>query len=355
MSYGWRPDFGVVAAEAFNSAGIPVDPTGIKVDTGYRSASAVATSLDGNLFVNAIERDNPDRTQGQLRNQYGAGPQHLFRGLLEHKSGNFSVEVNDPWGSFLRYRGLVEVEVISSPEKVNEVQRTLGRNPGDDAFKLTALQGVAGLKAGPYLDEFAEMRSPVADPEVSWTTAEHDLNPIYHTGSWLNLPPKHCRAIAGHAQKLKAKYGDRIYEPKETRPKEVTQFAIAVDNLFLHTSSYRGAVYDVEDPLFTREKFRLAVESSPAVRVWNTVHYTLEDDEQDTFLRDMKWAGVIPNELTPEQERQAAVSVGAEMVTHIAGMFLTLEEVVPKEPDTPLRRDSRMQIWRRIVDTFGRK
>lgn|GEM_PF-5520638 len=140
-----------------------------------------------------------------------------LNGLLAGWTGTYSLFGNPD----------VRISILNDPDTLNKLQRSIGRNPGVDAFEIHRSEEVAGLIDNTtYLSHFAEgMRVPVSglsDP----VHASHDVDPGDHVGGWFSIPPEFCEQIADAAKKALG------------NPENEAHIATAIDRLQECTSHY---------------------------------------------------------------------------------------------------------------------
>ncbi len=134
---------------------------------------------------------------------------------------------------------LLEVTTTTSPQGINNAQRSLGRNPGEDAFELVRIPGYSQFSAMDWLTGFANMQVPVAGLEKEFY-AQHDTDPADHVQSWVVTPPWICRKIAEQAAKLLER-SENFKNGQNISPGET--MAWTLDELALFTKPLLRAVY----------------------------------------------------------------------------------------------------------------
>lgn len=365
-----RSEFDAVAAAAFTQAGFELDSQSLQ--TGHmwyrNSYNATAESSTDGVDLHASDpgsaHDRFPRTPNILTNRLAYYSEAAFRGLLRKEVGVFEVEIPDARALYTRSQK-VEVEVVTSPTGFNRAQEILGRTPGVDAFQMTRQPGIGRLKAGPYIESFARMEAPAADlkPE-DWHNAQHDLDPLYHASSWLASPASLCTDIAARAEDIIATHGDRIHDAEDDsgRPAEIGKFVYGVDSLFEVTSRFLDLLHNIDEPYrlgsnlyYSQLHHRVPESTSALVNLYKSVmRMNGSFDRRNTkLIHVLEAIGIIPED-TPTFDRQfLAAKVAGEIVVHIAGLLLALEEVVPKESDNPRRRNARVNTLKGVVDSFA--
>jgi hypothetical protein len=128
---------------------------------------------------------------------------------------------------------VLTVETISSPDEINDLQRSLQREPGVDSFKVVRQPGRRELRDTEWVQGFMRKEVWISDhtaPGTEWRFAQHDLRANDHILSWIATPPKYVDRVADSATALSDRYGDSIGNPKRP-PKDVKEFAEAADKL----------------------------------------------------------------------------------------------------------------------------
>jgi hypothetical protein len=210
-----------------------------------------------------------------------------------------------------------KVRVQPSPDRINDVQRMLGRTPGVDAFQLTRVPDMTHYTPGEGLLSFANKEVIVSDyfnfnPDLTF----HDTNPADHVQSWLSLAPSHIAQIADRASALAEEHGERIHEDQHSRPKSVSEFAYGMDGL--------GDV--------TRYPFISALGNLTTSRLEALTPSGLVDCFEEVDVKVLRSAGLIP-ELTSlttgSEQRLALQQFSASLLVHLANTFVALEELQP--------------------------
>lgn len=211
-----------------------------------------------------------------------------------------------------RVRPVFEVTTRTSPQGINDIQRSLGRNPGEDAFELVRMRGHSIFSAMEWLTGFANMQVPVAGLENDFYS-RHDTNPDDHVQSWIVTPPRICQKIAEQAAKL-------LERPENFQDGEFLSnggtMVQSLDELALFTKPLLGAVYKEareDDGTLSRDVLAriksegLEPHSTRSVTFNSLAYLGISDDTQPNLE-------VLTTETT------------AEYMTYIAELLLALSE-----------------------------
>lgn len=145
---------------------------------------------------------------------------YSFGGLITRKFIRLPVETPEGHSRWPMFSGYQRI----SPHGINSLQRSLGREPGFDAFELTRLDDLGTYTAREWLTGFANMQVPVAGLQNK-IMAKHDTNPGDHVQSWITTPPAICRKIAERAAML-------LDSPESTGSEsQMSSMATALDDL----------------------------------------------------------------------------------------------------------------------------
>jgi hypothetical protein len=233
------------------------------------------------------------------------------------------------------------VALVPTPSRVNEAQCILGRSPGVDSFRLVRTPGAGVCSVGNSVISLLQKEITVADLP-HWVMVDHDLRTNNHIQSWLSSPDWLCETASRTAAGLVKKYGDRIYEPKHTRPIAVSDFVNGIDKLSLVTAGLFDAVAPVQRVRSRLLQKRVEASIITACR-WDRSVYL------DGFLAKI---GLIPVNCPEKEQARRQYQLLSAMAGHIAAMHITLEEVAPNPRLSRRQRIGRLDALSTIVKNY---
>ncbi|MDB5186328.1 MAG: hypothetical protein JWL85_851 [Candidatus Saccharibacteria bacterium] len=271
---------------------------------------------------------------------YDSSQPYDLRGLLGNATGYIDIHVASEVAGPKYPGGIdqrVRVSVLSSAKAINGVQEQLGRNPGEDAIKLTTTPEKTLYTPGEWLESFGDSLELGISDTSEWITAEHDREPHGHVKSWIATPAGILMQAATRAREIKAMYGEKIHL-KQERPSEVGKFADGLENLDVYTHEPMAMMLGLGYKRLPKP---------PLHYVYNWVN-----------ARPLQYAqifqnlGVIPADRTHEETIRAQQDVNKLFILHIARLCLRLDEIKPNEEVPQKTQAARTKMLQLVVEKY---
>jgi hypothetical protein len=310
--------FDTAISLAETAAGIMLDPRTVshtETPTGTDVAGQDKTGFVDARFT--IHYNNTNKKAVPLTD-FDTTKEYLFNGLLQRRTGTFEIgQVALEHNTFFEGKQYVEARLLNSPRAINMAQVALGRHPGRDAFYISREKNRKTYTDGEWLEGVAYMKIKAADTS-HWSISSHDGDPYQHIQSWILTPPSICVAIAKQARSLIGKHGDNIHLPKEELPTEVATFTSKLENLHWYTRALMKSL--------DQDNFGL---SPTAKSITNQVVNEFFQTELAAYIttRDL-FSAIGANGPNQKVSQRTMEKIGAEYVTHAAGILLRADQVL---------------------------
>lgn len=262
---------------------------------------------------------------------------YTLRELLIHRIGLFSVSVES--SNTIPHWHSVMVNLVPSPLGINNIQSSLGRSPGSDAFEVFRVPGKGYINGGDLIPAHANLRHIVADVTTPYL-ATHDMDPFDHLQSIYASGPQLCKVLQQSAEGLLEILGNRVYDP-DNAPSEVGSYVSGFDDLQIYTRSLVWLVHDLSQHM----------EQTAAVHVAN-LEQIATDKDLVTFARLFQELGIISRTSTKSEIATTIRSITASTLGNLADMYERLEEVQPIPELTLKQRSYRQSVWRSISENL---
>lgn len=319
-----------IASDALSVAGIPHGIEDLKYVSSGRAV--VGSGVDGGSLDVRVRSRIEDSSYGKMEEVYRSppSPTNDLNGLLCNDTVQLGGTLERPGGEPLYYE--TDILTHSTPDRLNEVQRALGRQPGINALRFETAPGESQISLDVWVPPFTRQTVLTADPLANWFDAAHDLSLTGHTMTWLHSNGKFSGSIAEQAAKLIETHGPAIFLPKGQRPQSVDRFADGLEFLPFFTIPVVEHLARVALAAENRDHSALSSSLSDlgVILDKDTIGQIWKGKRLVDLQDRMQSLGLIQADPGSVQAKPEIAGLVADRLDQMVKTFLTVDEIQPR-------------------------